>query len=124
MRGCDGEPVGAGARPVRRRARVRRVDSAVPARVAAVLLPDARHYPGRRGPAPGDARGGLARTRPVRGAVRVAYLAIPNRDEPLPERAACPRSRPDMYTPEVPLPETDSRGRPALAGTVSGHAPV
>ena len=44
---------------------------------------------GRRRPGAGDAVGGLAGPRRVRGPSLRAVLALPDRDQPVPERAAC-----------------------------------
>ena len=71
-----------------RRGRLRAADRALPPRAPAPLLPDPRLAPGRRGPAPGDAAGGLARARAVRGPLVAARVAVHDRHQPLPERAA------------------------------------
>ena len=67
---------------------------ALPPRAAAALLPDPRLAPGRRGPAPGDAAGGVARPRAVRGPLLAARVAVHDRHQPLPQRAARPRAPP------------------------------
>ena len=86
------DPQPPGPRAARRRGRVRGADRAVPARAAAALLPDPRLAPGRRGPASGDPARGLARARAVRGPLVAARLAVHDRHQPLPERAARPRT--------------------------------
>ena len=78
----------------RRRARIRRAGRAVPARAAAALLPHARVAAGRRGPGPGDAARRLAEPRRLRGACVAARVALPDRDEPLPQRPTRPRAPP------------------------------
>ena len=72
----------------RRRRRVRGADRTAPARAARALLPHVGVLPGRRGRAAGRAADGLARDRRVRGPRVAADVALPDRDEPLPQRAA------------------------------------
>src|SRR5258706_7665574 len=72
----------------RRRAGVRIAGRPVPARAAAALLPNARLAPGRRGPGPGDAVVRVARPRALSGARIAARVAVPDRDQPLPQHAA------------------------------------
>ena len=81
-----GRPDRAGAGRGRRR--VPRADRAVPARAAGALLPDARVLPGRRGRPAGHAAGRLAGPRRVRGARLAPHLALPDRHQPLPQRAS------------------------------------
>src|SRR5438067_486335 len=78
----------AGPRPKRRRRRLPGAHRPLPAGARAALLPDPGLAPGRRGPPPGDAASRLARARPVRGKGLRALLAIPHRDESLPELPA------------------------------------
>src|SRR3954471_11798290 len=84
----------AAARPRARggRGRVPRAHRPLPARAARALLPDPRLGPGRGGRDAGDAAGRVARARRVRRARLAARVAVPDRDEPLAERAA--RRRP------------------------------
>ena len=63
-------------------------DRAAPAGAAGALLPDARLFPGRRGRPPGHAAGRLARPRRVRGTCLAAHLAVPDRHQPVPQRAS------------------------------------
>src|ERR1700729_3348061 len=78
----------AAPRPQRRRGCLPRVDGALPPRAAAALLPDTRLAARRRGRRPGDAVVSLAGARPLPGARLGALLALPDRDEPVPQRAA------------------------------------
>ena len=71
-----------------RRSRLPRRDRAAAPRARGPLLPDARLRPGRRGPRAGDVPGRLARAGRLRRPRLPAHLAVPDRDEPLPERAA------------------------------------
>ena len=82
-----------GPGPGRRRGGIPRPHRPVPARAAGPLLPDPRLAPGRRGRGPGDAALGLARAGRVRGTGLAALLALPDRHQPLPQRA--PRQRPE-----------------------------
>ena len=81
----------------------------------AALLPDRRLGPGRGGPRAGDAAGGLARARPVRRPSLAPFMALPDRHEPLSERAA--RSRPaatrnrESHQPDTPPPPPPTRLR-------------
>jgi RNA polymerase sigma factor (sigma-70 family) len=75
------------------------------------LLPDARFAPRRGRPRPGDAPASLARRRTVRGTLERSDLALPHRDQRLPERArrasapgAAERSRSGLR-PIDPLPK-------------------
>src|SRR5215469_6111564 len=88
MRGWPGERGSADAGPGGRRAGVRRVRRAVPARAAGALLPVPRLGAGRRGRGAGDAAGGLAGPGRVRGSCLGPDLAVPGGDQPLPARAA------------------------------------
>ena len=102
----------AGPRPARRRGGVRRADRALPPRAAAPLLPDPRLAAGRRGPAAGDDAGGLARARAVRGALVAARLAVLDRHQPLPERAARQRAPPGVGgRPVGACPSASARSR-------------
>src|SRR5215471_21664402 len=74
--------------PGRRRAGVRRTRRPLPARAAGALLSDPRLGPRRRGRTAGDLAGGLAGPGRVRGQRLAAVLAVPDRDQALPERAA------------------------------------
>src|SRR6516165_11574088 len=88
MKGWFGERGPARPGPGRRRAGVRQTRRPLPARAAGALLPDPRLGPGRRGRAAGDLAGGLAAPGRVRGPRLAAVLAVPDRDQALPERAA------------------------------------
>ena len=79
-------PAGVPARGVR----VRRARRAPPRRAAGPLLSDARLARGLRGPRPGDlpARVAQARELRLRRALLVPGLAVPDRDERVPRRAA------------------------------------
>ena len=74
--------------PGRGRRRVPRADRAAPPRTPGALLPDARIAPGCRGRPPRDAAGRLAGHRRVRGTRLAAHLALPDRHQPLPQRAS------------------------------------
>ena len=63
-------------------------DRAVPSGAAGALLPDARILPGRRGRPPGHAAGRLAGPRRVRGTRLAPHLALPDRHQPVPQRAS------------------------------------
>src|SRR6476659_1426689 len=67
--------------------RVRPQHRAVPAGAAGTLLPDARLAGRGRGPGPGDLPAGLAVTRRVRGPLIATGVAVPDRDQYLPDRA-------------------------------------
>ena len=107
----DGADARAGARG--RRGGVSRAHRSPPARAAAALLPDPRLDAGRRGPGAGDAAGGVAGARGVRGPSLGARLALPDRDEPLPERAARPgRAAHGRYQAMAEPPEPTRRTEP------------
>src|SRR3954464_5564516 len=74
--------------PRDRRGRLPRDDRTTPARAGDALLPPARLRAGRRGPGPGDLPRRLAQLRRLRGPLEPAHLAVPDRDEPQPERPA------------------------------------
>ena len=115
MRGCDRDHDSAGPRPGGRRGGVPRAHRPLPARAAAALLPDPRLGAGRRGHAAGDAAGRLARARPVRGTRLGARLAVQDRDQPVPERAARHRPPPGGRGRgqwSAPPPEPTRRAEP------------
>src|SRR6185437_5220466 len=66
---------------------VRAQHRAVPAGAAGALLPDARLAGRGRRPRPGDLPAGLAVARRVRGPLVAAGVAVPDRDQYLPDRA-------------------------------------
>ena len=82
----DERPDRQGARRGRRG--VPGADRAVPSGAPGALLPDARIPPGRRGRPPGDADGRLARPRRVRGTGLDPHVAVPDRHQPVPQRAS------------------------------------
>src|SRR5947209_3933860 len=63
----------------------RRSHGPVPRRAAGSLLPDAGVRRGGRGPGPGDVSAGVAVLRRVRGPLVGADLALPDRDERVPD---------------------------------------
>ncbi len=78
----------------RRRGRFRPPARTAPRRAARALLPHARVGARRRGRAAGRAPARLAGAAPFRGAQLSARLAVPDRDQRLPERHRAP-ARPD-----------------------------
>ena len=101
-------------------ARSARSTEPLPARARGALLPDARLGPGRRG------RSCRRRCWPpgagstLRGPRLAAHLAVPDRDEPLPERAA---RRAGRGRAARPLPSAEpTRERAAVARAVPGRA--
>ena len=74
--------------PSRRRARLPGADRALPARAAGALLPDPRVGAGRRGHASRRRCWRPGGPRRLRGAGVVALVAVPDRDQPVAERAA------------------------------------
>lgn len=110
------------ARPRRRRTGVPRAHRPVPARAAGALLPDTRLADRRRGHAAGDAAGGLARAGRIPGALVGAVLAVPHRDQPVPQRAARrPSARPGRAGPSVPAARTHPPRRYHLAAALPRH---
>src|SRR3954463_11056144 len=108
----------AAARPRARggRGRVPRAHRPLPAGAARALLPDPRLGPGRGGRDAGDAAGRVARARRVRRARLAARVAVPDRDQPLAQRAA--RRRPATgreHRPAVRAAAADADGRAAVA---------
>ena len=85
---------------------------ALPRRAAAALLPDRRLAPGRRGSRAGDAAGRVARAWTASRSALDAHVAVPDRDEPLPEPAARPRAaRPPPAAPAVAGADAPSPSR-------------
>src|SRR5882724_458507 len=78
----------------RGRRRVPRTDRAVPSRAPGALLPDAGVLPGRRGRPTGHAAGRLAGPRRVRGTGLDPHLALPDRHQPVPQRASLDQTTP------------------------------
>src|SRR5262245_21998803 len=70
------------------RRRVPGADRAVPPRATGALLPDARILPGCRGRPPGHAARRLAEPWRVRGTRLAPHLAVPDRHQPVPQRAS------------------------------------
>src|SRR5262245_2544597 len=87
-RWCGGEhrPDCSGARG--RRRGISPADRALPARASGALLPNPRLAAGRRGRLAGNPARGVARTPRLPGTRLAPHLALPGRDQPLPERAA------------------------------------
>ena len=113
-------------RPARRRGRVRPAHRALPSRAAAALLSHRRLAPGRRGPPAGDDAGGVARARAVRGPLLAAGVAVHDRHQPLPQRAARSRA-PSAGGARGPCRHDPSAGElcrdrlaPALSGLAAG----
>src|SRR4030095_5872454 len=73
--------------PGRRRRSIQGARGTPSRRAARALLPDAGLAAGRRGRAAGDLAALLAGTRAVRSRASVAAMAVPNRDQRLPECA-------------------------------------
>ena len=71
--------------------RVRGPHRAIPARAPRPLLPDARLVRRGRGRGPGDVPAGVAGARDVRRQLAGPCLAVPDRDQRLPRRAAAER---------------------------------
>ncbi len=112
----------AGARPHRRRTRLRRAGRPAPARAAGALLPDAGLAHRRGGHPAGDAAVGLARPAGFRGQVLGAVLAVPHRDQPVPERAAGGRpAHPGRAAATVSAARADQPRRDHLAPAVPGR---
>ena len=118
--GCRARARPRGARPAT--GGVPGAHGAVPPRAPGALLPDPRLGAGRRGLAAGDVAGGLARPRRVRGARVAADVAVPDRDQPLPERAARPRA-PAPETPVRPIGGPVARARPPRRAELAGAVP-
>ena len=91
---------------------VRRAGPAVPPGAPGALLPDARLLPGRRGCSAGLAARRLARSGRLRGARLAADLALPHRNQPLPQRcrAAGRRQAKAWDVPGVEPPEPTRLG--------------
>ena len=90
-----------------------------PARASAALLPDPRHDAGRRGRGAGDAVGGVAEPGGVRGPSFGAHLAVPDRDQPLLERAARQVAPPTGGTSHGPAARAHTLDRAGLARALS-----
>src|SRR5271170_8418254 len=109
--------------------RLRAPGRTVPDGAAGVLLPDARLGSRRRGPGPGHVPEGLAGTRAVRRESQLtAHLALPDRDERLPDRLGGPRpptaavgAGGRVGTARAARPGRDRGLAPALAGLVAGR---
>src|SRR5919199_898142 len=102
-----------------RRGRVPRAHRALPPRAARALLPDPRLGPGRGGRDAGDAAGRVARALRLRGARLAARVAVPDRDEPLPQRVARQRPPPERAPrAAVRAGPADADGRAAVARAV------
>ena len=109
--------------------RLRSPARTVPFGVAGVLLPDARLGPRRRGPGPGHVPEGVAGAGSVRRDSQLAaHLALPDRDERLPDRVG--GSRPPAAAvgaggrvgpARAARPGRERRVAPALAGLVAGR---
>ena len=115
---CAGERGTAQPGPGGRRERVPGAGRALPAGAPAPLLPDRRLGAGRRGSAAGDAARRLARARPVPGARLGSRLAVPDRDQPLPECPARPQASPTGGTLDDPAARADPHGRADLARAI------
>ena len=100
---------------------VPRADRALPPGAAGALLPDARLLPGRRGRAAGHAAGRLAGPRRVRGARLAADLALPDRHQPVPQRA--PRGMPAPGQGLGRARRRAARADPARRGRLAGAVP-
>jgi hypothetical protein len=83
-----------------RRRRLEALRCVKPVRIARLPNRSSLAVTGRRGRPAGDATGGMARPRRVRGATLDPDLALPNRDQPLPERPACQQPAP-AYRPDA-----------------------
>ena len=102
---------------------LRRADRPAPPRAPGPLLPDARLGPGCRGRPPGDAAGGLAGDLGVRGSCLGADVALPDRHEPVSQRASLSRSTPGQGVGRgrSATARTDTARRGGLAPAVAGH---
>src|SRR5512133_2855756 len=105
-------------RPRGRREGVSRADRPVPRRAAAALLPNPRLAPGCRGRRAGDAARSLARAARVRGTRLTARMALPDRDEPVPERASRPRTPPEGGACDGRAAGADAKDRADVAGAL------
>src|SRR5207247_2040963 len=90
------------------------------ARAPAALLPAARLRAGRRGSRPGNAAGRLAWTRRFRGAGVAALLALPNRDQPEPQRDSRTRAPPN-HGEHLETVKNPPRRRAQLARALPGQ---
>ena len=113
-----------GAGPRRRRRGLPRAHPSVPDRAQAALLPASRLGPGRRRHAAGDPAVRLARAQAVRRPRVVADLAVPDRHQPLPERAARERTPAEAGAAgtAVRADRSDSPRRAGLAGALPGRS--
>ena len=96
----------------RGRRRVPGADRAAPPGAPGALLPDARILPGRRGRPPGHAARRLAGPRRVRGTRLAPHLALPDRHQPVPQRASLGQPAPAKAwdVPGVEPPEPTRLG--------------
>src|ERR1022692_566876 len=100
---------------IRGRRGIRAPYRSVPARTAGALLPDARLRARRRGSAAGDFPARVARARRLRRAPGVAaHLAVPDRDERVPDRAGAPQPPPAAVRPRQPGPRPGCGPGPAV----------
>ena len=97
----------------RRRRRVPGADRAAPPGAPGALLPDARIAAGRRGRPAGHAAGRLAGPRRVRGTGLDPHLALPDRHQPVPQRA--PLGQPATGRGRGTIPRSSRPSRPASA---------
>ena len=118
-----GRPDLAGAGRGRRR--VPGADRAAPPGAAGALLPDARIVPGRRGRPAGHAAGRLAGLRRVRGTRLAAHLALPDRHQPVPQRASVGQPAPGQGVGRAQgrTARADPARRSRLARAVSRRPP-
>ncbi len=108
----------------RRRRRVPSADRSVPPRAAGALLPHARLAPRRGRRAAGHAAGRLARPRRVRGTRVASHVALPDRHQPVPQRAPLgePATRQRVGRPRRGATRADSARRSGVARAISRRA--
>ena len=95
----------------------RAADRAAPPGAPGALLPDARVLPGRRGRPPRDAAGRLAGLRRVRGTRLAPHLALPDRHQPVPQRASVGQPTPGQGVGRAQVEPPEPTGSAKSSGS-------